>query len=173
MDSLNIIYLGGKQAGVISLLSSIAYGHSVKAVVTVSDMLKRVSLKLKIPVFHSVKQNEIAELLPNVDLLISVHSREIIPNSILEAVRLGGINIHPCLYKYKGKDPIGRFIKDGETKASVGIHKMTEQVDCGETLLELFVDIDREEINTIDGIYNILYPYYSLALLQYFDSIGR
>jgi methionyl-tRNA formyltransferase len=166
LDRLRVIFLGGKQAGVIGLLTTIASGCEIKAVVTSSDLVRQLALRLGLPVYNTVMQSEVINLLQETDLIVSVHSREIIPDGLLSIPRLGGINVHPCLSTYKGKDPIRRFLKDGCTKASVGVHKMTENVDMGESLAEIFIDIDRNNINTIGEVYNMLYPVYSLVLLD-------
>lgn len=163
---LRVIFLGGKQAGVVSLLAVISTGCEVKAVVTVSDIVKEVADKFGIPVYHSVKQDEIQGLLPEVDLMISVHSREIIPMVILNKVWLGGINVHPCLSKYKGANPIQRFLSNGISQASVGVHRMTDKVDYGEVLMERFIEIDRVKIDTVEKVYNTLYPLYGLVLID-------
>jgi methionyl-tRNA formyltransferase len=170
LSKLRVLFLGGKQAGVIGLLTTIASGCCVKGVVTKNQMMKELASRFDLPIYYSVKQDEVRKLLNNVDLMISVHSREIIPIELLNIPRLGGINVHPCLKSYKGKDPIQRFLKDEATEASVGVHKMTEQVDMGETLHEIFVEIDRNKITTVDEVYNILYPIYSLVLLDVLKS---
>ncbi len=170
-ERLKVIFLGGKQAGIIGLLATVVSGCEVKAVVTVSDMMEQLSNQLRINVYHSVKQQEIYDLLPNIDLLISVHSREIIPMELLNIPRLGGINVHPCLWKYKGKNPIQRFLQEHESQASVGVHRMTEDIDMGETLFEMFVDIDRIKVTQVVEVYNILYSLYGLVLLKTLDSL--
>lgn len=169
-NRLKVIFLGGKQAGVIGLLTTVAVGCNVLAVVTGSDIVKELAKRLGLPIYYSVKQDEIIELLPETDLMISVHSREVIPMEILDAVRIGGINVHPCLSEYKGRNPVKRFVENGKAKASVGVHRMVEEVDCGEVLEEMFVDIDRDVITTVTEVYNSLYPYYAIALL---DVLGR
>lgn len=171
--ALNIIYLGGKQAGVVGLLTILAIGCNIKAVVTGSPMVKEICQRFELPIYYSVKQEELKPILKESDLLISVHSREIVPIDIIALTKLGGINVHPCLSTYKGKAPIERFIKDGATKASVGVHRMTEQVDMGETLKEIFIDIDRTKVNTVDGVYNILYPYYSFVLFDVLKELSK
>ena len=80
---------------------------------------------------------------------------------------LGGINVHPCLYAYKGTNPIGRMLKDGKTRASVGVHKMTDKVDEGKLIVEEFVSVEGQD--SVVGIYNALYPVYITVLL---DAIG-
>lgn len=63
------------------------------------------------------------------DLLVCVHGKEILTKEILDHPKLGCINVHPCLYKYKGKEPIKRLLEEDENKASVGVHYMSETVD--------------------------------------------
>lgn len=168
---LKVIFLGGKQAGVIGLLTSLVWGCDVKAVVTVSKVIVELSKELGIPSYRSIKQQEVVGLLGDVDLIISVHSREIVPIELLNKIKLGGINVHPCLWKYKGKEPIQRFLLGDDKVASVGVHRMTEQVDMGETLFELFVDIDRVKIKEVIEVYNELYPVYSIVLLRTLDLL--
>ena len=170
MGSLRVIFLGGKQAGLIGLLTTIVASCEVKAVVTCDSAIEDISGKLGIPIYDSVKLAEVKALLPETDLMISVHSREIIPPALLAIPRLGGINVHPCLAKYKGKNPISRFFYDSisqhQALASVGIHYMTAEVDLGETILERFIWIDRQSVNSVIEVYNILYPLYSLLLFE-------
>ena len=169
-NRLRILFLGGKQAGLIGLLTAIAADCHIQSVVTNSKVITDMTLRLNLPTYHSVKQDEVLSLLPVTDLIISVHSREIVPTEILSAVRLGGINVHPCLKEYKGKDPIQRFLGGNSSAASVGVHRMTEDIDMGETLHETFVEIDKKDCCTPADVYNILYPIYSLVL---FDILRR
>jgi methionyl-tRNA formyltransferase len=162
----NVVFLGGKQAGIIGLLTTIAIGCQIKAVVTVSSIVRELAGQFNLPIYHSVKQDELIKILPQVDLMVSVHSREIIPMSLLNTTKLGGINIHPCLKVYKGKNPIQRFLEGEERQASVGVHWMTDNVDMGKTIYEIFIDIDRQKVNGVIEVYNILYPYYSIALIK-------
>ena len=48
---------------------------------------------------------------------------------------------------------------------------MTENIDGGEVLTEEFVNIDG--IDTIEGVYNVLYPYYSLVLSHALNIIEK
>ena len=85
-------------------------------------------------------------------------------DELLKLPRLGAINVHPYLYKYKGKDPVGRALKDKNFKASVGIHSMGNKVDDGKVITELFTDISGSE--NVDEAYNKLYPYYCKSILE-------
>ncbi len=162
--SLEIVFLGGKQAGCVGLLTTTAAGCRIKGVVAADEMVANLATGLGLPTFASVRQAEVERLLAESDLLVSVHSREIVPEKLLKLPRLGGINVHPCLYRYKGADPIERLLKDGTTRASVGVHRMTERVDEGEVLTQEFVDVTGKK--TEDEVYNVLYPLYALALLK-------
>jgi len=158
---MNIIYLGGKQAGCIGLLTLLALKHYIVTVVPYDEYVYRVAMQFNIPLHGSIK-NIPYGWLKQAELLVSVHGREIVPMDILKEIAHGGINLHPCLSNYKGADPIGRLLADGGTHASVGAHRMTEDLDNGELLLEEFVDVTG--CVTREEIYNILYPYYTIVL---------
>ena len=172
---LKVVFLGGKQAGCIGLLTLLAAGCKISGVVAYDSTMEELAMVLCLPRFSSVKQPEVEELLSKSDLLVSVHGREIVPLRLLKLPRFGGINVHPCLYAYRGTNPVGRLLQDGRTLASVGVHRMTEGVDEGEVLVEEFIDVAGKQ--SVDEVYNALYPHYSLALLKALqvleDSIGE
>ena len=93
--------------------------------------------------------------------------RKIIPNRILNRGRC--VNIHPFLSKYKGLDPVGRALTDGETKGSVGAHYMTDEIDEGEVIVEEFTDIS--DCFTVKEIYNKLYPLYAKVVLKVLEVV--
>jgi methionyl-tRNA formyltransferase len=105
----------------------------------------------------------------NLDLLVCCHGREILKKEILEIPEKGCINLHPCLYKYKGARPIERLLEDKNPKASIGVHYMIEEVDMGDVITEIFVDVSGCSIPI--EVYNKLYIYYSLALIDAIDKI--
>ena len=166
---MNILYCGNKQAGCVGLLTLKALGHNIVAVHTddeLTDKLAR-SLGLRIlPQFgYCWSYNSLAEL------LVSVHCRNIISYDLLRSLTYGGINVHPYLYVYKGKSPIKRALEEHNTKASVGVHRMSEKLDCGEVLTEIYIDVTGQ--TTEEGIYNILYPYYALAIIDSMSKVTR
>ena len=95
------------------------------------------------------------------DLFVCCHGRQIIKPRILKMVK--AINTHPCLYKYKGAEPIRRLLEDKNTKASFAVHWMIEQVDEGEPIVENFKEVSSA---TVEGVYNELYPLYSKTLMD-------
>jgi len=163
-QGLKVVFLGGRQAGCVGLLAVIAAGHRIQGVVVYDSIVETLAARLGLPTFASIKQPEVERLLSDSDLLVSVHCREIVPKKLLELPHLGGINVHPCLYRYKGSNPIDRLLQDGCTRASVGVHRMTESVDEGEVLAEEFVDVAGKR--SVDEVYNVLYPFYASVLLK-------
>lgn len=146
------------------MLSLLASGCDVLAVVAYDDFVKMLAEQLKIPTFTSIKDKNFVKMVEGSDILVSVHGREIAPPNILKIPPKRCINVHPCLYRYKGADPIGRLLKDKNTKASVGVHYMEEKLDAGEVIVEEFVDVSGRE--TVAEVYNELYPYYATTLLK-------
>lgn len=71
-------------------------------------------------------------------LLLSVHWHKIIELKDLQYGR--AVNIHPCLYKYPGHNPIKKYIKNGDTQASVESHVMTDVIDEGEVIHQEFFE---------------------------------
>jgi methionyl-tRNA formyltransferase len=120
------------------------------------------------------------------DLLVSVHCRNIIPKIVLDQLPLGGINVHPNLSvdygRYKGSNPIGRALADGQSTFSVGVHKMTPRVDHGPVLVEKFIHVSPEESNSVivspsnytpADIYQRIYPLYAVVLSEALDLVAR
>jgi folate-dependent phosphoribosylglycinamide formyltransferase PurN len=163
-QGLSVVFCGGKQAGCIGLLTIIANGYGIKGVVAYDSTVEALAKKLGLPTYSSIKQPEVERLLFDSDLLVSTHAREIIPRKLLALPHMGGVNVHPCLYRYKGANPVERLLQDGGTQASVGVHRMTEIIDEGEVLAEEFVDVTGRK--SVGEIYNELYPLYATALLK-------
>lgn len=120
-----------------------------------------VAEQLGIQVFKSINQKGFIDSVYKSDLFFSVHGREIVPEEMLAIPPLGCVNVHPCLYKYKGANPVQRMLDDDNSKASVAVHYMVEKVDAGEVILEEFVDVAG---TTVEEVYNELYPYYIKAI---------
>ena len=170
-----VFFLGGKQAGCVGLLTLLAVACKISGIVAYDSIVERLAIALHLPTFSSIMQSEVEQLLSKSDLLVCVHGKEIVPSRLLQLPRLGGINAHPCLSAYKGADPVNRLLRDGKTLASVGVHRMTERVDEGEVMAEDFIDVAGKQ--SVDEVYNALYPHYSFALLKALqileDSVGQ
>lgn len=165
---MKIVFLGNKPVGCVGLLTLLAANYEVVGIITIDPSVKELARILwpreafvsgDILIFDSMNYWR-----RPVELLVSVHSREILSSSQLNWAKYGGINIHPCLSKYKGVRPIERLLADKGTLASVGAHWMIEEVDAGRVIYEKFIDISGS--TTVAEVYNKLYPHYSIVLLE-------
>ena len=167
---MRVIFYGGRQAGVVSLLTLMALKHEIVCVIPIDEPVETVakSLKLNIQKPENINSEEFVTYLRGLqaDLLICCHGRQIIKKELLSLCK--SINVHPCLYKYPGADPIQRLLKDKNTRASVAVHWMEEEVDAGEVIVENFQEV---ESDTVEGVYNELYPLYSRTLVEALEKI--
>ncbi len=170
-SSLKICFAGGKQAGIIGILTVLSRGNEISAAVSYSEDLTNILNLFNISVYPTINDKKFIKALTDSDILISVHGKEIVNKKLLSLPRLGAINVHPYLYQYKGANPVGRALEDKNFKASIGIHQMSEQVDQGEVLVEEFVDVSGAR--SIEEIYNKLYPYYTFSLIKALEVIAK
>ena len=163
MTQLSVVFMGGRQAGCVGLLTLFGAECRVLGAVAYDAPVKTLAEALRVPTFESILDPGVRALLGRADLLVSVHGREVVPEDLLRLPVHGGINVHPCLSVYKGAHPIERLLRDQHPTASVGVHRMTSQVDAGEALVEQFVDVAGKR--SADEVYNALYPVYAITLL--------
>lgn len=93
------------------------------------------------------------------DLFLCVHGDKAIPEQYLQDGKF--INIHPCLSKYKGHNPIKRFIQNKDIYASVDAHYMTSVIDEGEIICS--VPFATGEIKNYAEYYNVATPFYYIC----------
>ena len=166
---MRIIFYGGRQAGMIQLLTLLALGHKVVCVIPIDEPVEATakSLGLEVKKPEDINDDKFVDYLETLgaDLFVCCHGRQIIKPRLLGSMK--AINTHPCLYKYKGAEPIRRLLEDKNTKASVGVHWMAEKVDEGEVIVEDFKEVTG---TTMEGVYNELYPLYSKVLIEVLGS---
>jgi len=150
-----MLVMAGQVAGCIGLLTVKEFHPNV---VPYDDITRKLAVSLGLNCYNFT-------LAPKDDFLLCVHGRDIVKD-IPEVA----INIHPCLYKFKGKDPIGQLLASGERMASVGAHRMTSKIDEGEVLAEEFIDIGDSKTRT--EVYNLLYPLYPIVILKALRRVG-
>ena len=105
---------------------------------------------LGLPVRHPVSlrsgdaQAEFASL--GADVAVVVAYGLILPQAVLDAPRLGCLNIHASLLpRWRGAAPIHRAIMAGDTETGVAIMRMEAGLDTGPVLLEARTRIGAEE----------------------------
>jgi methionyl-tRNA formyltransferase len=71
------------------------------------------------------------------DILCVACFPQILPASLLEWPRFGGLNLHPSLLPaYRGPAPLFWHFRNGEERAGVTVHIMDTRADSGDILLQ-------------------------------------
>lgn len=159
---LRIIFAGTPDFSVPPLQALLDSEHQVAAVYTQPDRpagrgrkltaspVKQVAMEHGIPLFqpHSLKgaaeQVELAALAA--DLMVVVAYGLLLPPAVLEAPRLGCVNIHASLLpRWRGAAPIQRAILAGDARSGITIMQMEAGLDTGPMLLKLSCPIDPAE----------------------------
>jgi len=148
---LKVIYAGTPDFAVAGLKALIESEHEVVAVYTQPDRpagrgrkltpspVKKVALEHEIPVYQPLnfKAEEDRQQLFDLDadLMVVAAYGLILPQAILEAPRLGCINIHASLLpRWRGAAPIQRSILAGDKETGITIMQMDIGLDTGDML---------------------------------------
>lgn len=143
-----------RNVGMYCLSFLVSLGYSVK-VITDDENIQWLANVL------GCEETTMEEMGDDYDLFICVHGNKIIPKKYLSD-RM--VNIHPCLFKYKGQNPIKRYIFNEDTEGSVESHWIVEEVDAGEVI--------HQEFFTTPPVSDFA-SYYNLALPFYFKCVDR
>ena len=136
--------------------------HDVIAVVTQPDRpvgrkrkmtpppVKRVAQEAGIQVYQPEKladSEELEDLLQlDADLIVTAAFGQLLPESLLEAPRLGAINVHASLLpKSRGGAPIHQAIIDGESETGVTIMYMVKKLDAGNIISQKAIEIEDQD----------------------------
>lgn len=150
---LRILFAGTPDFAASSLQALLDAGHDVVGVYTQPDRpagrgrkltpspVKKVALEHELPVYQPLnfKQEEDRQTLAdlNADLMIVVAYGLLLPKAVLEAPRLGCINVHASLLpRWRGAAPIHRALLAGDSETGVTIMQMDEGLDTGAMLLK-------------------------------------
>ena len=156
---MKIIYAGTPDFAVPALESLVQSEHEVIAVYTQPDRpagrgrklqqspVKQCALSCDIPVYqpHSLKEPVDVERFVELeaDLMIVAAYGLILPVSILNAPRLGCINIHgSILPRWRGAAPIQRAILADDSSTGVTIMQMDSGLDTGGMISKQVLSID-------------------------------
>ncbi|KXX65068.1 methionyl-tRNA formyltransferase [Marichromatium gracile] len=149
MRALRIIFAGTPDFACPSLAALIAAGHQVVGVYTQPDRpagrgrklqaspVKQLALEHGIPVHQpqSLKRDPaaVAELAAlEADLMVVVAYGLLLPQAVLDAPRLGCVNVHASLLpRWRGAAPIQRAVLAGDATSGVCIMQMEAGLDTG------------------------------------------
>ena len=108
----------------------------------------------------------------NADVMVVVAYGLLLPKVILDAPRLGCINVHgSILPKWRGAAPIQRAVESGNPETGVTIMQMDEGLDTGDMLL-----VETCEINQTDtsaDIYHKLADIGPIALVKTLEQMAN
>lgn len=161
-DNLRIIFAGTPDFSVPPLKALIESNHDVVAVYTQPDRpagrgrkltpspVKACALEHDIPVYQPEKLKQAEDQQPLIDLqadlMVVVAYGLILPKVILDAPRLGCINIHASLLpRWRGAAPIQRAILAGDKETGITIMQMDVGLDTGDMLLKKTCDIQADD----------------------------
>ena len=204
---MNIIFMGTSIFAVPALQALYNSDHFVTTVFTKASSksgrghkmqkspvhIEAETLGLKILTPRSLKKPEILKTIQdlNPDVIIVASYGHIIPKTILEVPKFGGINIHPSLLpRWRGAAPIERTILNGDKETAVCIMQMDEGLDTGDILLMKELPLDNKVtseslskqlselgahmlIETLHNIENIVPQKQSSELVTYADKLTK
>lgn len=99
--------------------------------------IKKVAQEHNVPVFQPTKIRNDYETIINAgaDIIITCAYGQIIPEAILNAPRLGCINVHASLLpRLRGGAPLHHALIDGEEKTGITVMYMDKKMDTGDII---------------------------------------
>jgi methionyl-tRNA formyltransferase len=159
---MRLVFLGTPAFAVPTLERIVEAGHAVLTVVTQPDRprgrgqhpapppVKEAALRLGLSVYQPerVRRPEAVEHLRALaaEAMVVVGYGQIIPQTMIDLVPLGIINVHGSLLpKYRGAGPIQWAIINGETRTGVTTMRIDAGLDTGDMLLKAEAEIGPEE----------------------------
>jgi methionyl-tRNA formyltransferase len=112
--------------------------------------VKKLAVEYQLPVFQpqSLKDPEQQRILSELqaDIMVVVAYGLILPQAVLDAPRLGCINVHASILpRWRGAAPIQRAIEAGDSETGVTIMQMDAGLDTGAMLSVSRCEIDSSE----------------------------
>ncbi len=154
-----IVFMGTPAFSAPILRMLVEEGYDVISVVTQPDRpvgrkkvltptpVKEEALRLGLPIYQPEKLKNpdelqyVLDLEP--DLIITAAFGQILPSAVLEAPKLGAINVHASLLPaYRGGAPIHQAIIDGQPETGVTIMYMVDRLDAGDIISQTVVPIE-------------------------------
>jgi methionyl-tRNA formyltransferase len=186
--SLNIIFAGTPEFSAVALQTLLDSHHIVKAVYTQPDRpagrgrkltaspVKELALKANLPVHQppTLRNEDEQKILADMqaDVMVVVAYGLLLPAPVLNAPRLGCINIHGSLLpRWRGAAPIQRAILSGDATTGITIMQMDEDLDTGPMLhiVECPIDLD----DTSETMYDKLAVLGANAVLETLDQLAN
>jgi methionyl-tRNA formyltransferase len=185
---INIIYAGTPEFAVPALESLLRNGHEVVAVYTQPDRpagrgrklqqspVKACALERGLPVMQPANFSSADDLQRlqqfNADLMVVAAYGLLLPAAVLEAPRLGCVNIHASLLpRWRGASPIQQAILAGDESSGVTLMKMDRGLDTGDMILRRSLPIDPDW--NAGQLHDALAPLGAELLLEALEDIEQ
>ena len=187
-NSLRVVFAGTPDFAAIHLANLITSEHQLLAVYTQPDRpagrgrklhaspVKQLALRAGLPVYQPVslkgadEQQTLAAL--GADVMVVVAYGLILPQPVLDAPRLGCLNVHASLLpRWRGAAPIQRAIEYGDTTSGVTIMQMDAGLDTGQMLAAVSCPIGAR--TSAGNLHDTLAQLGPPALLAVLDDLPR
>jgi methionyl-tRNA formyltransferase len=187
MAKLKLIFAGTPEFAAEVLSGLIASPYEICAVYTQPDRPAGRGRKLKASAVKALAlQHQLAVLQPPTlkdpqvqqvlreyyaDLMVVVAYGLLLPKAVLDAPRLGCVNVHASLLpRWRGAAPIQRAIQAGDSQTGVTIMQMDQGLDTGAMLLKQHTSITEED--TAQSLHDRLAKLGREALLNALEHIA-
>ncbi|RUR52899.1 methionyl-tRNA formyltransferase [Vreelandella populi] len=188
MSQLRVVFAGTPDFAASSLAALLESKHKVVAVYTQPDRpagrgrkltpspVKKLALEQNLPVYQpqtlkdTDAQAELAAL--DADIMVVVAYGLLLPQAVLDTLRLGCINVHASLLpRWRGAAPIQRAIEAGDQASGVTIMQMDAGLDTGAMLHEVRTPIT--ERTTGGDLHDRLAIQGATALINVLDELAQ
>jgi methionyl-tRNA formyltransferase len=160
--ALKLIFMGSPDFAVPALEALLAAGHEVLCVYSqpprpagrghgerktpINQLAEQRALAVRTPRSLKGAEEQAAFAALGADLAVVVAYGLILPKPILDAPRLGALNLHGSLLpRWRGAAPIQRALMAGDAQTGVQAMRMEEGLDTGPVLLSETVSINAED----------------------------
>lgn len=184
---LNLIFAGTPEFAATQLQALLGSRHRVIACYTQPDRpagrgrkltpspVKALAQEHGIPVYQPLNfknADDVAQLNAlNADLMVVVAYGLILPKLVLDAPRLGCINVHASILpRWRGAAPIQRAIAAGDSETGVTLMQMDVGLDTGAMLLKVITPITADD--TGGSLHDRLAQIGAPALLETLEQLA-
>jgi methionyl-tRNA formyltransferase len=185
---LRLIFMGTPDFAVPTLRALAEHGHEIVAVYTREARPAKRGLKLQpSPVEREARAHGIPVFTPralrtpeaqqefrahNADVAVVVAYGMILPQAVLDALRLGCFNLHASLLpRWRGAAPINRAIMAGDTESGVMVMKMDAGLDTGDIAMTERIAIS--DAMTAADLRDALAPLGAGLMVRAMDALER